>query len=380
MKPNIIIPIILITLLSACNNHAEKAAEPEQNTANANVENEVILSPVQAKNSDILIGEPQTRLMHTELKVSGVVDVPPKNIVSISIPLGGYLKKMALIPGQKVKQGEVLATMEDPQYIDLQQDFLTAKSRLEYLQADFDRQRTLNQTKSTSDKIFQQAKADFESQKVLVRSLGEKLRLLGISPDLLSESSISRSIQVYSPISGYVTKVNVNTGKYVTPSDVLFELINPADLHIRLTVFENDASNLVIGQKITCATNNRPDEKYTASIHLITPNISENRATEVHCHLEGNHKKLFPGTFVNASIELNNANVLSVPEDAVVKWEDKNYLFSQIGTNHFRLLPVETGSSSDGFIEIKSPIPGGSIVVKNAYTLLMKLKNSAEEE
>jgi cobalt-zinc-cadmium efflux system membrane fusion protein len=237
----------------------------------------------------------------------------------------------------------------------------------------------LNETKSTSDKVFQLAKAEFETQKIMVRSLEEKLRLIGIVPEKLNEDNISRSINIYSPIDGYVTKVNVNIGKYVAPSDVLFELINPSDLHVRLTVFENDAANLAVGQKIICTTNGRPDDKYSAAIHLITPNIGEDRATEVHCHLEKYDKRLLPGTFMNAAIELNNARVTVVPEEAVVKWENKYYLFSQEAENRFKLLPVETGAINDGFIEIKTALPSTNIITKNAYTILMKMKNNAED-
>ncbi len=380
MKSYIIITLTSIILFSACKDKPKDDTIPATEAKNAVNNNEtVLLSAEQVKNAGIVIGTAEKKAMHTTIKVNGVVDVPPQNMVSVSIPLGGYLKKTSLIPGAKINKGSLLATLEDPQYIQLQQDYLTAKSRLEYVQADFNRQKELNETKTSSDKVYQQAKTDFESQKILVRSLAEKLKLLGIAPDKLNEDNISSSINIYSTINGYVTRVNVNTGKYVTPSDVLFELINPEDLHVRLTVFENDAANLAIGQKITCTTNKRGDDKYTATIHLITPNIAEDRATQVHCHLDGYTSKLFPGTFVNASIELNNANVMAVPEDAVVKWENKYYVFGQEADNKFKLLPVETGVSDKGFIEIKSILPLSNIVIKNAYTILMKMKNSEEE-
>jgi cobalt-zinc-cadmium efflux system membrane fusion protein len=261
----------------------------------------------------------------------------------------------------------------------LQQDYLTAKNRLQYVEADYNSQKGLNETKATSDKIFQQAQSDFNNQKILVSSLAEKLRLLGIMPETLNENNISRSVNIYAPIAGFVTKVNVNIGKYVNPTDVLFELINPDDLHVRLTIFENDASNLSVGQKLVCTTNSHPDVKYIATIHLITPNIGEDRTTEVHCHLDKYNKELFPGTYLNAAIELNNAKVTAVPEDAVVKWDNKYYLFSVEDKNKYKLIPVEIGTSNNGYIEIKSTLPVKAIVIKNAYTILMKMKNNGEE-
>lgn len=381
MKANIII-ITAITILGvSCKDHPQETPAAQHAATSSAADSTLVeLSADQLKNAGLTTGMPETREMHTTLKVNGVIDVPPANIISVSIPLGGYLKKMSLIPGEKISRGSILATLEDPQYIQLQQDYLMAKSKLSYAEADYNRQKGLNETKSTSDKVFQQAKNSYEEQKILLKSLAEKLRLININPETLNEDNISRSVNIYAPISGYVTKVNVNIGKYVNPSDVLFELINPDDLHVRLTVFENDASRLSVGQKIICSTNSKPDEKYVATIHLITPNIEQDRATEVHCHLEKHGVKLLPGTFMNAEIQLNNARVLAVPEDAVVKWNNGYYIFIAEADHQFRITPVQTGVTNSGYVEIRSSLPQKNIVTKNAYTLLMKMKNSGEEE
>ncbi|PUZ30197.1 membrane fusion protein, cobalt-zinc-cadmium efflux system [Chitinophaga costaii] len=383
MKANIVMPAIWMACLTASCHHAgtSSATSANMDTAKTVVipDNVVQLTPAQIKNAGILTGEPEQKEMHSVIKVSGVLDVPPQNVVSISIPLGGYLRKMELIPGQRVNKGTVLATLEDQQYIQLQQDYLTAKNRLQFLEADYNRQKGLNETKATSDKVFQQVQSEYNNQKVLIRALAEKLRLIGISPDGLTDSNISRSINLYAPISGFVTKVNVNAGKYASPTDVLFELVNPDKLHLTLTVFENDASRLAVGQKIECFSNSHPDKKYAATIHLITPNIGNDRTTEVHCHLASYGNELLPGSYMNATIEQNNAKVTAVPEDAVVKWENKFYVFQQDGAGTFQLLPVETGTNNSGYVEIKSALPAGKIVIKNAYTILMKMKNGGEE-
>lgn len=355
----------------AANSGAANPANPDSNT--------VHLSAEQVKNAGIATGNPEEKNIHSTLKVSGTLEVPPENIVSISMPLGGYLKKTSLIPGEKISKGSVLATLEDQQYIQLQQDYLTAKSRLQFLETDFARQKGLNETKAASDKVLQQVQSEFNSQKILLASLAEKLRLIGIKPETLNESNISRSVNIYSPISGFITKVNVNVGRYVNPTDILFELVDPSDLHLTLTVFENDASYIRMGQKIICYTNSRPDQKYQATIHLITPSIGPGGSTEVHCHLAKFGKELMPGMYMNANIELNDKKVTAVPEDAVVKWENRYYLFTEEGNSHFKMLPVEIGTTDNGYIEIRSGLPPGKIVTKNAYTILMKMKNNGEE-
>jgi cobalt-zinc-cadmium efflux system membrane fusion protein len=381
MKSNQIFAIAGISLMLACtaNKKEEQKAVASSVKPDSAILNVVRLTAEQLKTANLSIGQVQNKEMHQVLKVNGLIDVPPSNIVSISIPLGGYLKKTNLIPGMFVKKGALLAVIEDPIYIQIQQDYLTAKSRLAYLDADFVRQRDLNVTKSTSDKIFQLAKSDFESQKYLVKSLQEKLKLIGIDPTQLNETTISRSINFNAPISGYVTKVNVNIGKYVTPTDVLFEIVDPSDLHVRLIVYENDVPNLKIGNEVVFTTNNDVSKKYVAHVAVITPNINEERTTDVHCHLVNENLRLYPGTYVNAEISLNNAKVDALPEESIVKWENKPFVFVKQPDQTYKLVAVELGVTTNGFIEVKTNLKGRDIVLKNAYTLLMKLKNSSEE-
>lgn len=339
----------------------------------------VTLTEAQLKNANLAIGILKDTAVQKLLKVNGHMDVPPSNIVSISIPMGGYLKKTNLIPGLQVKKGEVIATLEDPSYIELQQNYLTAVSKLSYLDADYIRQKGLNESKTVSDKVYQAAKSDFEMQKYLVKSLSEQLKLIGLNPASLNEDNISRTVNFYAPISGYVTKVNVNIGKYVSPTDVLFEIVDPSDLHLRLTVLDNDAANLQIGNTVSFYANNNVNEKFIAHVAVITPNITEESTTDVHCHLVNEKIKLFPGTFVNAEVALSNAKVKALPEDAIIKWQNKDYVFVKQSELSYKLIPVETGVNTNGYTEVKTDLGMQQIVVKNAFTLLMKLKNSAEE-
>ncbi|ASZ14083.1 efflux RND transporter periplasmic adaptor subunit [Chitinophaga pendula] len=365
-------------LLIACGQQQQEKKEQSATAVHPD-SNSVALTPEQMKTAGIELKTAETKAMHAVLKVNGIIDVPPQNIVSVSMPMGGYLKTMRLLPGMKVSKGQILATLEDPQYIQLQQDYLVARSRLHFLETDFARQKELNESKTNSDKVFQQVRSEYESQRAIVSALKEKLQLININPDKLSDASISRQISIYAPISGYVTKVNVNTGRYVSPTDILLELIDPADLHLSLTVFEKDLFRLSPGQLVTCYTNDQPDQVYKAKVHLITPNVNQDRSGEVHCHFETMDKRLLPGMFMNATIELGNGNATAVPDDAVVKWKNQPFLFVAAGNGHFTMTPVETGNTIDGYTEIRTPLDHKQVVTKNAYALLMKMKNGGEE-
>ena len=373
---NTLIFIIILGLLTAC---GSKTTE-EQTTATPTNENTIKLTEIQIKNAGIVTGSLEQKQISSVLKVNGKIEVPPQNVVSISVPMGGYLKNTDLLVGMNVMKGQLLAVMEDQQYIQLQQDYLTAKSRINFLENEYLRQKDLNQSKASSDKVYQQSEAEFRVQRVLLSALAEKLKLAGINPEKLSENSISRTVTIYSPISGYVSKINSNIGKYVSPTEVMFELINPTDIHLALKVFEKDVDKLFIGQKIMTFTNNRPDKKYVSEVIMIGKDLTADRASEVQCHFKNYDKALIPGTYMNAEVEVKNNSAYVLPEDAIVRYEGKHYAFLKKAANEFEMKEVQIGNTENGFTELINPDKATqNYVVKGAYALLMSLKNKSEE-
>jgi cobalt-zinc-cadmium efflux system membrane fusion protein len=359
----------------ACKNH--KQVE-QTKTVTQNV---ITLTDAQLKNSGIKAGRIEQKPLSSILKVNGRIDVPPQNMVSVSVPLGGYLKSTKLLPGMHLRKNEVIAVLEDQQYIQLQQDYLVAKAQFSFHESEYNRQKELNQSKASSDKVFEQARSTYQTQKVLIRSLEEKLKLLRINPYNLTENNISKSIRIYSPIDGFVSKVNVNIGKYITPGDVIFELVNPTDIHLNLKIFEKDLDKLFIGQRVIGYTNSNPEKKYSGDIILISKDVAPDGTTEVHCHFDSYDRVLFPGMYMNAEIELKN-NLRSVlPDEAVVHFEGKQYVFIQNGKSRFEMVELQTGDSENGFTEItgRPDLNEKEIVINGAYTLLMSLKNTEEE-
>lgn len=373
--------LLFLVGLFACKGGTEKT-EASENAETKEV-HMVELDDAQLANAAIELDTLTRRDITMRIKVNGLVDVPPQSMVSVSIPLGGYLKSTKLLPGMRIRKGEVLAVLEDPQYIQLQQDYLVAAAKLRFAEADFNRQQTLSSTQASSEKILQMARAEFENQQITTKALAAKLALIHINPATLSAEQISRTVQVFSPIDGFVSKVNVNIGKYVSPTEVLFELVDPSDIHLSLNVFEKDAPFLKIGQQVIAYSNHQPDLKHEAEIFLVSHNINEDRAVQVHCHFEDYDPLLLPGMYMNAEVVLNNRSVNALPADAIVGWQNKTYVFEALSKNKFEMKEVKVNGSGNGFTAVE-PVgavwkPNARYVTKNAYTLLMKLKNQGED-
>ena len=366
----------LTAILQACSNNAAKS---ETKTNEISVK-EIALTDAQMQNASIGFDTAKIVKLSGTIKVNGVIDVPPQNMVSVSLPLGGFLVKTKLLPGMHLNKGDIIAVMEDQQYIQLQQDYLTAKAQFSYIESQYQRQAELNQSKASSDKMFEQAKSDYQSQKILINALSEKLKLIGLNPAQLNENNMSKSINVYSPINGFVSKVNVNIGRYISPSDVMFELVNPDDIHLNLTIYEKDLQSLHIGSKVKAFSNNNPDKIYDCDVILIGQDVSKEGFVQVHCHFQTYSNILIPGMYMNAELESDSKLGLALPEASVVSHEGVEYVFIEKSNKHFEMVTVKILSRSKGMVEIEEnpQLIGAKVVVNGSYDLLMMAKNTAE--
>ena len=374
---NIILSITILSILG-CGQKEEKQVTDSTTPI---VESSIVnLTDAQISNAEIQTGQLVEKEISSVLKLNGKIDVPPQNLISISVPLGGYLKSTELLPGRMVRKGQVLAVLEDQQYVKLQQEYLLAKVKLKVVEGEYQRQRELNASKASSDKILQLAEGEYRNAKINLKALEENLELIGINPVKLEDSKISKKITITSPINGYVSKVNANIGKYLTPSEVLFELVNVADIHLNIAVFEKDLASLAIGQKVITYNNSHPEKKYESEIILIGHSLSTDKNTEVHCHFKHYDKNLVPGMYMNAEIELKNKVAQTISENAILRFGNKDYVFVSLSKSKFEMVPITIGARENGSVEIVNfqDLKGQSIVTNGAYSLLMKLKNTEE--
>jgi cobalt-zinc-cadmium efflux system membrane fusion protein len=377
---NVFYLISMVLGLVGCKQPPPASVVPEQEAIPVM---ELQLTDAQIKNGNIEMSTVSRQKISSTIRLNGVIDVPPQNMVSITCPMGGYIKSINLLPGQEISKGEVLIVMEDPAFIQLQQDYLIGKSRIEYLQNESERQRLLAATEAASQKSYQQAKADFESQNIMLHALKEKLVLIGIDVQNLTVSNISRSISIRSPIHGFISKVSVNKGRYVSATETLAELVDPGDIHASLTVFEKDIAFIQKDQQVIVSLVARPEKLFAAEVLLVTRNIDENKSGMVHCHFHKYSAELVPGMAVSALIELEKRELPVVPEKAVLLWQGKHYVFLETGANKFELTQIQPGTMENKMIAITNSNivwEGKRVVSNGAFSLLGILMKGAEEE
>lgn len=381
---NTILPsYVYLLLISIIGVSCSDKSETNTETATPLIEittNLVALSDEQVANLNVKSGLVEKRNLGKVIKVNGVLDVPPQNLVTISAPLGGFIKNTELLQGMKVRKGQVLAIMEHPDYIQLQQDYLETKSQLEFLELEYKRQQELAAENVNAAKALQLSKSNFLSTKAKFQGLIARLKMINISPTSLEGGEIKSTVSILAPINGFVTQVYVNLGMYVNPTDVMFKIVDSEHLHAEAQVFEKDVSKLKVGQHVRLTLTNESTVRL-ATVYLIGKEISEERTVRIHCHLEKEDPNLIPGMYFSAIIEMGDHPVTSVPEDAVVNFEGNDFLFIVKGKNTYELISVKAGVTDSGFTEIFLPENFNlttPIVTQGTYALISQLKNLEE--
>ncbi|MFH6769933.1 efflux RND transporter periplasmic adaptor subunit [Gaetbulibacter aquiaggeris] len=366
--------IVSVSLVSCNSKNKEDVITIE--TSESSEKDMITITDAQFVSSEMELGKITKHEFITSVKANGMFDVPPENKATVSAYFAGYVKNISLLPGDIVKKGQVLFTLENPEYIQIQQDFLEAKSKLNYLKADYERQKTLVADNVTSQKNYLKAESDYKVTLAQYQSLQKKLSLMNINSNTLTGDSIRSIMNVMSPISGIVTSIEVSKGMFLNPSDIAMTVTNTDHLHLELKIFENDLPFVKVEQPIKIHLQNNSSQVYNGSVHLINRAINPTERTiDIHGDLENpDDAKLFaPGMYLEADI-ITSSNVFdALPTEAVINFENTNYAILKQNVTSFKKVPVQIGQSSNGFIQILNANdfdPNSEFITKGAFNLI----------
>lgn len=394
-KNYISVGLIILLFATACKNNSTKEnatnekTEAGTNETSSSKDLQITFSAAQYKLASIETGAIEKRNLSHIIKVNGVVDVEPKSTAMVSAPLGGYIRTAGMLPGEYVEKGQVLAVIENPDFIKMQQEYLESVAGMQYLEEEFQRQKKLREEDVNAAKTFQKVSSDYKVMQAKIKGLEQRLDLAGINLATLKAGKITQTANLYAPISGYIKTSNVTIGKYVTPTDVLFEIVNTDDLHLALNAFEKDMGKIQKGQTVKFSLANENNFNRTATVFLVGKSMEGDHVVPVYCHLkEGSSSGLLPGVYVKAWIETNAEEQFAVPTEAIVQLEGKDYLVVQSDSSStgytFDFKQIKKGIEEGGYTAVMLPenldTQKADVVIKNAYTVLSALRKSEESE
>ncbi|WP_348825523.1 efflux RND transporter periplasmic adaptor subunit [Flavobacterium aestuarii] len=375
-------------------------------------ENEVALTAVQYKTVGIQTGSLENRNLNLVIKANGYTTVPPQNMANISTLIGGTVKDILVLEGTYVNKGKVLATIQNLDVVEMQEDYNSAVANIEYLQLEYNRQKTLSDEDVNPRKVLQEVKAKLAVERARAKASKNKLQALNMS------TSGSSLVPIVSPISGYVGKISIAKGAFAETGITLFEVVDNSQMHLDLNVYEKDLGSIAVGQTIDFILTNQGNKSIKGKIFGINKSFSnESKTVAVHAKINpADSKDLISGMYVSANINIKNATVPALPKDAVVKNGEKYFVYIQEeheekatakkgeahehkegeahfeetageeeGHNeiHFKAIEVIPGTTDLGYTEVKfvSEIPADAkIVIKGAFYLLSAMKGGGEHE
>jgi cobalt-zinc-cadmium efflux system membrane fusion protein len=306
-----------------------------------------------------------------------MIDVPPENKAVVNSITGGYIKTIPLLVGDIVKKGQQLVTIENPEFVRMQQEYMEVKEQLNYLKSEYERQNKMFKEDIISQKVYLKAESQYKTANASYKGLKKQLSMLNINPRKVEEGQITSIVNIYAPISGSITKVNVSIGSYVSPTTLIVEIIDNDHVHIELFVFEKDIMTIKKEQKIIFSIPEASDKTYEAKVYLVGTAIEANRTIKVHGHPQDDSQHFLTGMFVNAEIITDNTIAMALPENAFVSLENDAYILvldeEKDANFYFKQVKVEAVKTANGFTELKdfkALKKTDKVLVKGAFSLI----------
>jgi RND family efflux transporter MFP subunit len=412
--------IVVLLTFSACKNDKQAAENKSSETkaggkAEANSEEEMptiaTLTEEQIKMVGIQLGVIEHKELTATIKANGNLKVPNNNKANATSLYGGVIKMLNVQIGDYVKKGQVIATIANPQFIQLQEEYLSTASKISFAEQELARQKELNDGNAGAKKNLQSATAELNSLRTRRASLQQQIQLMGINPGSVSNNNLKSALVVTSPLNGTVSNVFAKIGSYVDVSSPVIEIVDNSSLHLDLQVFEKDLPKIKVGQIIHFTLTNNPTTVYDATVFSIGSSFeNESKTIAVHCRVNGNKNSLIDGMNITGIVSLDNITTPAVPNDAIVNADGKYYVFIQTNKKveehkeegeeenkggeenerkegkanmNFEKVEVLKGVSDMGYTAITfvNQIPANTkIVVKGAFFVNAKLSNTGEDE
>ncbi len=393
MKKFFIIAFISTSLVFfvSCGSKDKEAANKEEAPKEVEHENseEATLTAEQMKTINIEIGSIEQKQLTASLKTNGVLKVPNQNKASINSVYSGVIRSLLVQPGNNVSKGQTIATIANPNFIQVQSEYIGINSKIILAEQEYNRQKELNAGNAGALKNLQAAESNLKALNASKASLQQQIQLMGINPSSLSNGKLASVLSIHSPISGVVSNVMVKMGSYVDVTTVVAEVVDNSQLHLDLYVYEKDLPKLKNNQTIHFTVTNNPGKEYDAEIFSLGSSFEgDSKTVTVHAMVKGDKTGLIDGMNVTANISLDKATLPAVPTEAIVSYQGQDYIFivdsvdTQHNTTSFKRVAVAKGTSDVGYSEItflKDVPADAKIVVKGAFFILAKQTNIGEE-
>jgi cobalt-zinc-cadmium efflux system membrane fusion protein len=304
-----------------------------------------------------------------ELTTPAVVEAVPGLTARIFPPVSGHLVKLSAQLGNRVSRGEVLATINSPDYMAAQSDYARAKSTLDLTARALRRQQELLEAKIAARREVEQAQNDYDGAKSSLVAAEGKLRAYGIDPE---RDKPGDPLVLRSPVSGRVIDIAAGIGEF--RSDTTAPLMTIADLStvwLTASVQEKDIRFVAKGQAVRATLAAFPQESVSGPVIAVGEVLDpDTRSTKVRIALPNPDGRYRPGMYATVTFLGYPEAIVTVPTSALVQIGGAAFVFEQVAPGQYQPVAVEPGPQKSGRTEIRRGLaPGTNVVAENGVLL-----------
>ncbi len=330
----------------------QEASAPVAQTAE-----QVSLSPAQRVMANVAVTEATTESLNKEINAVGIVQYDQSRQARVTAWVAGRIDKLYLNSvGAMVSKGSPVAELYSPDLVATQEEYLLAlKSR--------------DQLKNSSfPSIAQQGEG-------LVASAKERLKLMGVSNAQIARVEKSGKpeirLAISSPFSGIVIEKMVQQGQYVAAGELLFNIADLSRVWVELELYENEFSNIRIGQEVAIRSQSSPGSVFTGRIAFLYPFLDpKTRTLKARVEMANPGMKLKPEMFVSAIIHIPLQSAVVIPLTAVIDTGKRQVVWVERSPGLFEARDVEVGQRNSLMVQILSGIKQGErVAVSGAYLI-----------
>ena len=320
-------------------------------------------------------GKGQVSPFVEELRASGRIDFNELYLSRIGANVTGRVSEILAVPGQIVKQGDVLAKITSTELTQSQLAYLKSKSASQLADQAANRAKILYKEDVIALAELQRREAEASSAKAEFRAANDQLRVQGMdqaSIDRLAKSGVIESINnVIATIPGEIVERKINKGQVVQPADALFTVADLSTLWAISEVPESNSYLIRKGQKVSViipALRNQDIEGVVAHVDsIVNP---QTRTVVVRMELANKEGQIKPGMLATMLIESQPVDKLVVPLGAIVREDNHDHVFVRLDDDTYRMVAVKLGPEGKGYRPVISGLKEGQeIATEGAYHL-----------
>lgn len=357
-------------LLGACSEESDTAAPT---AAAAPVDPNLVQAGDNLGNI-IKLGTVSRMELSDTLRVAGQVDFDEQRVTRIGATVTGRVIELTAMLGQQVKVGDTLAVLNSTELGAAQLAYMKARAQAQLNERNVERAQQLFAADVIGSAELQRRESELSISRAEMRAAADQLRVLGVSSKSLEKLTSTGAINSVSPVvatmAGTVVERLVAQGQVVQPSEVMFTVADLSRVWVEAEVPEQQAAAVRPGQTIQVEIP-ALGQQLTAKLIFIADTVNPmTRTIMVRSELDNSDRSLKPAMLATVLIQGRPTARLVVPDTAIVRENNKDYLFVEVGPQQFKLTEVALGPA----IGTMRPVLGGvaegtKVVIEGAFHL-----------